>query len=310
MTAARGRGVTLVLRHLFFLVLAIAAVGYARPKLVAGMRVRKEANSDVFALPPPLMLDAMSLGYRSALADLLFTQTIVSNGIHAEEHRRFEHVGDYLDSITQLDPKFCQTYRYVDTLMVYQPVGSPSDADIRRTRAILERGLAMCPYDGPLFMTVGQFMAFIAPQFLSDDREKDAYRADGAKVLARAGELETNNSNVQWQAITAASVFARAGQRDAAINFLERVYAVTDDDELRQNIALKLTGLRREEVNDRAQKQEEAFRELWRTDLPYVSRTELLVVGPRPEPERCAGVRDGSCPLSWLAWAAERDSER
>jgi hypothetical protein len=287
---------------------AVAAVAYARPKLVERMHPKNVGpGSDVFALPPPALLEAMSLGYRSALADVLFTRTIVDNGIHAEEHRRFEHVGAYLEGISALDPFFCQTYRYTDTLIVYQPVGSPTPDDIRLARKILERGLEHCPFDGPLHMSAGQFMVFIAPQFLVDDAEKDAFRAAGANVLARGGELETVNSNVQWQAITAANVFARAGQRDAAINFLERVYAVTDDEELRKNIEGKLAVLRKEEVSARAEAQESAFRELWKADLPFASRTELLVVGPPPRPAACAGARDGRCATSWLAWAALRE---
>src|SRR5690349_3050991 len=111
-------------------VLSIAAVAYARPRAVASTR-RAGVASDVFALPPPDVLTAISLGYRSALADMLYTSTVISYGIHHEEHRRFEFVGQYLDSIVTLDPHFCQTCRYADMFLIYQPVGSPTPDDVR-----------------------------------------------------------------------------------------------------------------------------------------------------------------------------------
>ena len=52
------------------LLLSITAVGYARPRAVAMVRSAGIA-SEIFALPPPSALTALSLGHRSALADLL-----------------------------------------------------------------------------------------------------------------------------------------------------------------------------------------------------------------------------------------------
>src|SRR4051812_8904718 len=98
-------------------------------------------GSEVFALPPPSVLKALSLGHRSALADLLYTSTIVSNGIHFKEHRRFEFVGQYLDSIVALDPQFCQPYRYADTFIIFQAVGAPGPDEVRHARRLVEQGV-------------------------------------------------------------------------------------------------------------------------------------------------------------------------
>lgn len=285
------------------LVLSIAAVGYARPRAVAMVRGAGLA-SEVFALPPPSALTVLSLGHRSALADLLYTSTIVSNGIHAEEHRRFEFIGQYLDSIVALDPYFCQTYRYADTLIIYQPVGSPGPDDVRHARRLLEQGVEMCPTDGHLWLSAGQFLAFIGPQFLTDEDEKEAFRLAGARMLARSAELVSDNQNVQWQALAAAGIFTREGKREAAIAFLERVYTVTDDEELKANVVGKLGLLREERRSDRARRHAEAFNEVWRRDLTFVSKTELLAVGPPYDPLRCAGEgsRLRGCASSWADW--------
>jgi hypothetical protein len=285
------------------LLVSAATIAYARPKAVATMAAVK-TSSDVFALPPPNVLAALSLGYRSALADKLYTDTLIAYGTHGEEHRRFDYVGLYLDAIVGLDPHLCQTYHFADTFIIYQPVGSPSVDDVRHARQLLEKGLEMCPNDGTLWMSAGQFMAFIATQFLTDEEEKKEYLATGARTLAHAAELETANQNVQWQALAAAGIFTREGKREAAISFLERVYSVTDDEELKAGVLSKLAALREEAHLEQRKKYSDRFNEAWRKDMPFVSRTGMLVLGPRYDASDCSGQADrAGCSNSWAAWA-------
>jgi hypothetical protein len=285
---------------------SIAAVAYARPRAVASARAVKAA-SDVLALPPPDALQALSLGYRSALADLLFTNTVVSYGIHHEEHRRFEFVGQYLDAISALDPHFCQTYRYADTFIVYQPVGEPSPDDVRHARRLLEQGLEMCPSDGQLWLSAGQFMAFIGIQFLKNDDEKAEFRVAAARVLAHAAEIATGNQNAQWQTLAAAGIFTREGDRESAIAFLERVYNVTDDESIKADVAAKLKSLEDERRVDRIRRHADAFNRVWQRDLPFVSKVGLLVIGPPYDRATCAGEPPGTpgCARSWADWPFE-----
>ena len=285
------------------------AIAYVRPKAVAGVRENKLA-SDVLTLPPPQMLVQASLGYRAALADLLYTSTVISYGIHGEERRRWEFVGQYLDSIVALDPSLCQTYRYADTFIIYQPVGSPGPEEVRHARRLLEKGLEMCGSDGHLWLSAGQFMVFIGTQFLTDESEKAAFRAAGAKMLARAAELVSDNQNVHWQALAAAGVFTREGNREAAIAFLERVYHITDDEKLKANVAGKLAGLRQEAALDDAKRRSEVFNEMWGRDFPFLSRTGVLVLGPPYQPASCVGADRASpdCAESWADWATRQRS--
>jgi hypothetical protein len=290
--------------------LAASAVAYARPQLLTRARADK-GGSDVFALPPPALLSALSLGYRSALADWLYSSTVVAYGIHAEEHRRFEFVGQYLESIVALDPQFCQTYRYADTFIVFQAVGNPSPDDVRTAKRILEQGLVNCPTDGPLWLSAGQFMAFIGTQFLTDPDEIKRFRMDGARALARSAELVSENQNVQWQALAAAGIFTKEGERESAIRFYERVQAITDDDELKTRVGRYLAAAQREGTIERGQRRAPLFKELWGRDMPFVTRTELLVLGPPYDPARCAGAGTppAICAESWAAWAKAQPLE-
>ncbi len=288
------------------LVVAGALIGLARQRVVPQCRAVKN-RSDVFALPPPNTLVAMSLGYRAALADLLFAQTLVQYGIHGEEHRRFEFVGQYLESIFALDPRFCHAYRYADTFLAFQAVGSPTEDDVRLARRLLEMGFASCPDDASLWLSGGQFLAFLAPQYLSDDSEKRSFRETGAKAMARAAELSSDRDHAGWKALAAAGILTREGKRDAAIAFLERVYAATDSDELRDGILKRLAALEAEKTADVARQRFEAFRAVWQQDYPFVSRTRLLVLGPSRSASRCAGRRassspDRECAASWAEW--------
>jgi hypothetical protein len=280
-----------------------AAVAVVQPRVAASFQALK-TTSDVYALPPDSALPAISLGYRSALADLLFTSTLVSYGIHGEEHRPFEFVGEYLDAIAALDPQLCAMYRYADTFIVYRPVGKPSPEEVRHARKLLEKGLENCPGDGMLWLSTGQFLAFIGTQFLSDEHEKEEFRSAGARALSRAAEIVTDNQNIQWQALAAAGIFTREGNRQAAIAFLERVYSVTDDEELRENILGKLAVLREEGRLELARKHESAVNSAWHTDLPFVTRTRFLVLGPSWDVAGCAGQSDGGigCAKSWAEW--------
>ena len=252
------------------------------------------------------MLEAFSLGYRSALADLVYTSTAISYGIHHEEHRRFEFVGQYLESIVALDPHFCQTYRYIDTFITYQPVGAPTPDDVRLARKLLERGLEMCPSDGQLWLSTGQFVALIATQYLTSEEEKMSFRVAGARMFARAAE-QSDNQNVQWQSLAAAAIFTREGEREAAISSLERQYDVTDDEELKANVAAKLRALEDERRVDWRRRHAEAFNVVWHEDLPFVSRVELLVVGPPYEAATCSGEGPSvrGCAESWAQWPFE-----
>ena len=82
---------------------------------------RLKSTTDTYALPSPEQTVVASLGYRSALADVVYTNTRISYGLHFEEKRIFEHVGDYFDVIMALDPTFRAPYRMADTMMIFQP---------------------------------------------------------------------------------------------------------------------------------------------------------------------------------------------
>jgi hypothetical protein len=288
---------------------AIAGITLSRSWLFPRF-VKLREKSDVYALPSPDQVVVASLGYRSALADLLFAHVLVWHGLHFQEKRRLEFAADYLDTVSALDPTFRETYYYGDTLIAMQPV-PPSREDYWRARKLLEKGLANRPGDTELWLSAGQFMAYVAAPWLDDEKEKAEWKLAGARVLARACELVGSNQNIPFHCITAASLFTKAGEREATIQFLERVLAVSDDDEIREMATRWLQAALGEQARERLQVRANRLRHAWRADLPFVNLTQELVLGPPTATERCAGLGRSSsaCATTWQAWRERVEAE-
>jgi tetratricopeptide (TPR) repeat protein len=288
--------------------LGAAAVAYRSRSAVMPAFESLKPTSDVYALPQPEQLAVVSLGYRAALADLIFAHVLVWHGLHFQEKRRFEFAAEYLDAVTTLDPGFRDPYYYGDTLIAVQ-VGKPTRDDYHRARRLLERGLRERPDDTELWLSTGQFIAYVAAPWLEDPNERKSWQLDGAKIMARACELVGSNENIPYNCISAASVLSRAGERDAMIRFLERILAVSDDEAIRSYALEKLRRTLSEHEMDELQRRAQSLRDAWKGDLGYISLTSALVVGPPLDPSACAGTnRDKpECASTWSAWRARRD---
>jgi tetratricopeptide (TPR) repeat protein len=278
-------------------------------KLRAALQPRFAAvrdKTDVYGLPSPDQVVVASLGYRSALADLLFAHVLVWHGIHFQEKRRLEFAADYLDTVAALDPTFRETYYYGDTLIAMQPV-KPRHEDYVRARRLLEKGLRERPGDTELWLSTGQFVAYVAAPWLEDPKEQADWKLAGARILARACELVGSNENIPYNCIAAAGLFSRAGEREANIQFLERVLAVSDDEEIRARALGYLGQALGERSQEALKERSERLRNAWKADLPFVSLTTELLLGPPTDPAACAGLtrnRPG-CATTWAAWRAQ-----
>jgi hypothetical protein len=228
---------------------------------------------------------------------------LVWHGIHFEEKRRFEFAADYLETVAALDPTFREPYYYGDTLIAMQPV-KPRQEDYRRARRLLESGLKARPHDTELWLSTGQFVAYVAAPWLEDPKEQAAWRLAGARILAQACELVGSNDNIPYNCITAAGLLTRAGEREATIQFLERLLAVSDDEELRKMAMRLLQNAHGERSQEALQSQQDRLRRAWKADLPFVSLTRELLLPPPFAPARCAGgsKTEPECATSWRAW--------
>ncbi len=281
------------------LIAAIGAAGVSvvQPRVAATMHTVKE-REDVYVLPPPGELRVMSLGYRNAGADLLWAKLLVQYGTHWAEKRAFPDLPRYLDAILALEPDYAPLYKFVDTLLVFRPPRG-TEEDARLARKYLERGIRERPFDHDVWHHYGQFVAFLAPSFLTNPEEKDRWRKEGAEALLHAVDLGADPD----AAISAVSVLNRFGEEKAvSIQYLRSAYALADDPRTREELAQKLERLEASAERELAERDMEFIESRWRRDYPFISRGEYMMIAPFTDPLRCTGPKNGRSPKCVRAW--------
>ncbi len=288
---------------------AVLVLGPARSRVAAAHAQLKE-TSDGYGLPGPEGAKLLSLGHRAAVADLVYAHVLVSYGLHFEEKRRFERAADYLDVVTELDPTFTEPYLFADTLVVLQPM-SPREEDYWRARSILLRGTKNLPYNRRVFITAGQYIAYLAAPNLKDRDDELRWRVEGAKLLARACELASEGGDGDvGQCLSAARYLNAAGERSALIRMMRRSIAVNDDEASRAEALAILEKYVGQEERERYAQRDERFRRAWQRDLPHASKERILILGPRFDPFVCPVHQDGAeCVKSWREWGALVDAQ-
>ncbi len=297
-----------------------------------GSKVKE--RGEVYLLPPPDELKVMSIGYRAALADVLWANLLVTQGFRTQERLRYSNVVPGLESISELDPQFREPYLYADSLILYQAVAAPIE-DVRAVRTILEQGIKNRPLDGEIWLLLGQYLSFRAPaSFLKDEDEKARWRTEGLLYLERAVELAGANSNIAWQALGGGSHYKRAGERDAAIRFYQKVLATTEDEELAASARASLDALLRDEERHGAEERSQAMVEAARAEAESfewlepikratrriaftgLPRTAMLSMSPPLDGYACAGgaastrALEPVCARTWVEWSARELAKR
>jgi tetratricopeptide (TPR) repeat protein len=278
---------------------------------VADAHAHAKEASDINLLPPPKEVAIMSLGYRSALADVLWAQVLVGQGLRTIDRRRYDTVADLIDTINELDPQFRDPYLLADALINLQVTAAHRE-DIERTRMIVERGISNRPFDPEIWRNAGQFLAFTGPgTFIKDPEERNAWRRDGARMMAKAAELGGDVGGAGWSAVASASILNRQGEREAAVGLIQRTLAVTDDEELRERLQAQLRAYIGEQKVEAYKKRQLELLNLSRNDLPFVGKLTMHVLGPPFDTAYCAGGKpetDKRCAITWKAWAVADES--
>jgi hypothetical protein len=279
------------------LVLCVSGVARLQPRL-ARETVEIKAREDVYLFPPPAELRVATLGYVAAMTDLLWAKLLVEYGIHWSERRPFPDLNRYLDAINELDPKYKTFYEFVDAMLVYRPIHGTED-DARAARAYFERGIKELPYDPDIWVRYGQFIAFLAPSWLTSEDERNKWKQEGAVALVHAVDLGAD-VNLAMAATTMLS--SRFGERDAAIRALRQEYALTDNESIRAEIGAKLERLQASRQGDEAAAVVQTIEGIWRRELPFLTRDSFMLIGPITDAAACAGpasADERKCATTW-----------
>lgn len=266
---------------------SVGGLAAVRPSLTAQYQeLGKE--SDPYAVPNPEHLVVFSLGYRSALADLLFGKLMVEVGIHFVEKRLMENIGGYLWAIIRLDPNIRDLYYYSDTMLNLSTVEMPPE-NLRIARDILERGMQQFPLDAELALSAGMFIAYWAPQRLPESEDLSEWRAAGAEAIAHGCDVWSEKAPRPPVCVSGARTLSRAGKKEAAIAQLRRMLTIADDPKTREQVGALLAQLTSEREAQTAQLTAERMSMFHLRDLPSASRDEYQVIGPPTSPRNCVG---------------------
>lgn len=234
-----------------------------------------QTYEDIYYLPPPNWLQVMSLGYRRALADLIWLRALVYFGDEFENRGAVKHVFDYGESMLALDPDFRRVYRWVGVAGVYTPTGSPPEF-MGRALDVLRRGVERFPDDGELAWDAGATIIYeLLPHLPKDDPEREALKLEGNEHLMAAARL---GAGPDWLVITNATSLRKLGEKEQELRHLEEMYALVRDPKVKKQIEIRLAQLRSEAYAEAFRRANEEFEERRREEFPYMAPTLYLFV--------------------------------
>lgn len=211
---------------------------------------RGQRYEDVYYVPSPAWLPVLSLGYRQALADVLWCRSLVYFGSELMHRGAVQHAFDYTDAILSLDPDFREPYRWVATAVVYRTHAVDVQLGLRAAD-YLERAVARWPNDGELHWDYGSYLRFELAPLLSAGAQKDALLAQAAPHLVTAAQL---GAGPPWLALVSAGLLNQLGRTEQAIRHLEVMQEAVSDPAVHADIVRRLALLRAQ--RDRALQQD------------------------------------------------------
>lgn len=237
-----------------------------------------QTYEDFYYLPPKDYLVLGALGYRAALADLIWMKALVYYGEELGHRGNVRHLYRYADAMLALDPDFKKVYRWVASSAIYR-TGTVTVADAQAAISYLERGTRRFPDDGELAWDLGANYTYELAPMLASAEEREAARRKGLDYLEAA---VLRNAGPPWLVLQTAGQLRALGRNEQAIRHLEDVYAVSSDANLKHQIEGQLSRLRSATYAEAFRRSNEELEADRLRDYPYLETTLYLLVGPRP----------------------------
>lgn len=260
-------------------VVALAAGAYLTRELrLTAFRWHLESQTyeDRYYLPPANWLPLMSLGFRSALADLIWCRSLVYFGDEMVHRGNVKHAFEYTDAVLALDPSFRAAYVWISTAALYRPTISYEEG--LRATDYLKRALARWPNDGDLHWRYASILRFELAPMLDEGPKKNHLMELSAPHLAIASSL---GAGPPWLALNSAGLLERVGKKEQAIKHLEEVYGTVQDEATKLTIEERLRALRSEAFVEALRTANADFERARRKAYPYLSPGLFMLVGPR-----------------------------
>jgi hypothetical protein len=222
-------------------------------------------DQDVLYLPPARHLGLMSLGYREALADLIWIRAVIFAGDRAGALNH-DWIMEYLEAIYSLAPGFRRPYAWGGVAFIY--TGTNIDrAMVDRAIALYHRALEHFPEDHELLFAAGMLLTRDVQELPGyTQAERDAAMAEGAAYIRKAAAFGAPPLVREL----AATLVSEGGAGQLEIQFLETQLLQTEDEDHRRLLRQKLEAAIGEAGLESLEEMRTEFERERKAERPYV----------------------------------------
>jgi len=208
-----------------FLMVLTAAAAFSIYQVQRRIETISPSNSPetLLYLPSGKYLKPLVLGFDQAAADLLWLKVIGYFGDHYLTDKNYQWLYHILDLTTTLDPYFRLPYEFGGIIL------SLEKGDIDQSNALLRKGIKY----HPTYWRLPFYLGFNYFFYLKDP-------ATAAGYISRAASLP---DHPPYLPKLAASLYASAGDKEMAVEFLLQAYLTSEDPRLKENILQKISDL-------------------------------------------------------------------
>ncbi|MCX4245855.1 hypothetical protein [Paraliomyxa miuraensis] len=235
---------------------------------------------EVAVLPTPRTLEVMSLGYREAIADLVWVRALVFAGENLG-HTDTVMVERYVWAISALAPRFHRPYLWGGITAIYGGAGKIDRTMVQSASRIYRAGLRRFPESHELLYAHGMLLTHqvgSTPGF--SPAEKEALQAEGIELIRKAAAHGADPLVRRY----AATLITEHATDQLAIQFLESQLVEAEDEAHRRLLRLKLGGLVGREGVERLERLREAFVAEQQRVAPYVPDSLYAVIRAEASP--------------------------
>lgn len=218
------------------LIVALAGASVATHRQVHAKRADFPRDADVLYLPPAKHLGPMSLGYREALADLIWIRAVIFTG-DTRGAGMHDWILTYLEAIYTLAPTFQKPYAWGGVAFIYTGTASVDRDMVDRSMEVYRRGLAYFPEDHELLFALGMLLTRdvqTVPGY--DEVERELAMEEGTMLIRKAAAFGASPLVRQL----AATLITEGGTDQLAIQFLEAQLLQAQDEDHRRLLQQKL----------------------------------------------------------------------
>jgi len=265
---------TLIALALFFCALGASLVAQSR---AVALRDDWPPEVDELYLPPAKAIRWASVGHTELMADLIAARTNVYFGEQLSSKSAQKWLSFYLNTVVDLDPNFEPIYMR-GAAMIFYNGQQPTLERIEAANRLLERGIQHFPDKWDLWFQLGFNKAFEMPGIAPKDPRIEQWKREGTEALRRSTYFDGIPA---YLPNLVAKMLTEQGERELAIQHLERTYAVASDPRTRQSIRNKILQLMGENY---AASFENAARNLGimvAERYPYAPEAFSLIAGER-----------------------------